>query len=258
MNDIDRLAAVVDEAAQTASAIPQLSLRDDFDVEDAYRIQASSVARRVARGERIIGVKMGFTSRAKAEQMGVSDVIYGWLTDAMRVGAGDAVSLDAYVHARVEPELAVRMGDGLEGDVSAAEAWHAVEAVAPAVEIIDSRYENFRFSLVDVIADNSSSSGFVIGDWYDKPDDASDLRMSLSVDGDVVQTGSTRAVLGDPRLSVAKAAQMLARRGKRVEAGWIVLTGGATEAVALAPGARIENVVARLGSVAFHTTRHGR
>lgn len=253
MNDTERLAAIVDQAAHTATAIPQLSLQDEFDVEGAYRVQASSVARRVARGEKIIGVKMGFTSQAKAIQMGVSEVIYGWLTDAMRVVPDDTISLDAYVHARVEPELAVRMGSALEGDVTAEEAWQAVDAVAPAMEIIDSRYENFKFSLVDVIADNSSSSGFVIGDWSDKPDDVSDLAMDMSFDGTLVQSGSTQAVLGDPRLSVAKAAQMLAKQGQRVAAGWIVLTGGATEAAALTPGTHVVNVVDQLGQVSFHT-----
>lgn len=255
MTDIERLAETVDTAAKTATAIPQLSIANTFDVDDAYRIQLTSIERRLARGEKIVGVKMGFTSEAKARQMGVDEVIYGWLTDAMHVDNGASIALEAFVHARAEPELAVRLGKSLEGEVTPEEAWDAVDSVAPAVEIIDSRYEQFRFSLVDVIADNSSSSGFVLGEWQDKPSDVSDLAMQLVVDGDIIAEGSTQAVLGDPRKSVAKAAEMLARYGSKLEAGWIVLTGGATAAIALQPATRIENIVADLGTVSFNTTK---
>ena len=103
---------------------------------------------------------MGFTSRAKMVQMGVDDMIWGRLTNSMLVEDGGEIDISNYVHPRVEPEIAYLLKAPLSGPLSTAEAWNAVEAVAPAMEIIDSRYENFKFTVEDVVADNSSSSGF--------------------------------------------------------------------------------------------------
>ncbi len=129
----------------------------------AYEVQALSVDRRLARGDRLVGVKMDLTSRAKMEQVGVHEVIWRRLTHAMRIEEGAALSRARYVHPRIESELAFLLKAPLSGEVCAMEAMRAVEAVAPAMEIIDSRYRDFKFALPDVIADNSSSSGFVIG-----------------------------------------------------------------------------------------------
>src|SRR5690606_39771072 len=159
MTDITALAERLDCAAFNATATPQLE--DPISLDDAYAVQRASIARRLARGETRIGIKMGFTSRAKMLQMGVSDMIWGRLTSGMLVEDGGSIALSNYVHPRVEPEVAFLIGRTLAGRVTPAQALAAVEAVAPALEIIDSRYEDFRFSLTDVVADNSSSSGFV-------------------------------------------------------------------------------------------------
>ena len=176
MTSLAALAAIVDEAARSATAIAQLTETvADLSVEDAYAVQALSIARRRARGERRAGYKMGLTSRAKMQQVGVGEIIWGRLTDAMRLGEGGELSRARYVHPRVEPEIAYIIGRPLEGEVSAAEALAAVEAVAPALEIIDSRYRNFRFALPDVIADNSSSSGYFVGSWARPSSDVANL-----------------------------------------------------------------------------------
>jgi len=251
MPDIQQLAGIVDTAARDAQAIPQLTAGAAFTLDDAYAIQQASIALRLARGERRAGLKMGFTSRAKALQMGVHDLIWGRLTDRMMVEDGGSIEFARYVHPRVEPEIAFLLKAPLAGTVTPAQALAAVEAIAPAMEIIDSRFENFKFSLVDVVADNSSSSGFVVGPWHRPDIDFSNLGMVLSFDGTPVQIGSSAAILGHPLRSLVAAARMAAEGGERLEAGWIVMAGGATAAEALRPGLFVEAEVQSLGRVAF-------
>jgi 2-oxo-3-hexenedioate decarboxylase len=192
---------------------------------------------------------MGFTSRAKMVQMGVSDLIFGRLTSGMRVIDGGEVALAGRVHPRIEPEIAFLLGAVLAGPVSPAEAAVAVAGVAPAMEIIDSRYEAFQFSLPDVIADNASASGFVVGPWNDPRPDLSNLGMVMEIDGRPVEIGSSAAILGHPLRSLAAASRLVAEQGMRLEPGWVVLAGGATAAVALSPGRHVRLVVQGLGQV---------
>ncbi len=251
MKDLAIAAVTVDEAARTATAIPQFGGDSSLSVDEAYAVQALSVGRRLERGEKQVGIKMGLTSRAKMQQVGVDEVIWGRLTDAMRVEEGGTVSMADYVHPRVEPEIAFLMGAPLAGEVTALEAMAAVEAVAPALEIIDSRYENFQFALGDVIADNSSSSSFVVGEWRTPESDIANLGIVLEADGRPVQIGSSAAILGNPVRSLVAAARMVARLGGRLEPGWIVLAGGATAAHPLAAGMVVRSVTQNLGSVGF-------
>ena len=129
---------------------------------------------------------------------------------------------------------------------------NAVAAVAPAAEIIDSRYENFQFSLPDVIADNSSSSGFVVGDWSSPETPIDNLGMTLERNGRAAEFGSSAAILGNPVRSLVEASRMVAEAGLRLEPGWIVLAGGATAAIPLHEGDSIRVIVERLGSVQFN------
>jgi 2-oxo-3-hexenedioate decarboxylase len=252
MTDIAKVAEIVDEAARTATAIPQLSLSGhDLTLAEAYEVQEQSIARRIARGERLIGVKMGFTSRAKMVQMGLSDVIWGRLTDAMRLEDGGVLDFAKYVHPRVEPEIAFLLKRPLAGAVSHAEAMAAVEAVAPAMEIIDSRYQNFKFNLPDVVADNSSSSSFVLGAWHGPDVDISNLGMIMEFDGRAVQVGSSAAILGHPGRSLMMASRLATAAGVELTAGSIVMAGGATAAEALKPGIAVRLTVEKLGRVNF-------
>lgn len=254
MKDLAQAAATVDDAAHTATAIPQFEGERGFSVDEAYAVQAMSIARRLDRGERMVGIKMGLTSRAKMQQVGVDEVIWGRLTDAMRVEEGGTVSMADYVHPRVEPEIAFLMGAPLAGEVTPLEAMGAVRAVAPALEIIDSRYENFRFSLGDVVADNSSSSGFVVGDWSAPETDISNLGIVMEADGRAVQVGSSAAILGHPVRSLVAAARMVARWGETLQPGWIVLAGGATAAHPLSAGMVVRSETQNLGRVGFRVT----
>ncbi len=252
MADIAALARTVDDAAMKARAIAQLSSgKGRISVDEGYEIQAAAFARRLDRGERQVGVKMGFTSRSKMIQMGISDMIWGRLSDAMLVEDGGEIDLANYVHPRVEPEIAFLLGAPLEGPITAVEALAAVEAVAPAMEIIDSRYRNFKFSLSDVVADNCSSSGFVVGAWQNPDADLSNLGMVMEFNGRPVQIGSSGAILGHPVRSLVAAARLSTGAGEPLEAGWIIMAGGATAAEALRPGLHVRNEVQELGSVAF-------
>ena len=251
MADINLLASLLDNAARSATAVAQLSATHELSLEDAYAVQKANIACRLARNERRVGVKMGLTSRAKMVQVGVHDILWGRLTDGMLVEDGGTVELKRYVHPRVEPEIAFLLKTPLAGTVTEPQALAAVEAIAPAMEIIDSRYENFRFSLSDVVADNASSSGFVVGPWHRPDIDFGNLGMVMTFNGRPVQIGSSAAILGHPVRSLVAAARMAAAGGERLEAGWIVMAGAATAAEALAPGIYVETEVQRLGRVAF-------
>jgi 2-oxo-3-hexenedioate decarboxylase len=252
MSNLAKIAEIADEAARTGTAIPQFSDEAQLTMEQAYAIQALSMQRRYARGERRVGIKMGFTSRAKQVQMGLDDLIWGRLTSAMQEEEGGIINFSRYVHPRVEPEIAYLIKHELSGNVTPMQALAAVEAVAPAMEIIDSRYDNFKFDLGDVVADNSSSSGFVIGNWFARDTDVTNLGLVLSIDGRAAQIGSTAAILGNPVRALVAAARVVASAGEVLAPGDIVLAGGATAAVALAPGMAVETTFETLGTVAFN------
>ena len=254
MVEIAKLAKTVDDAARKARAIPQLSEKTKYSLDDAYDIQAAAIRRRLDRGEKRNGMKMGFTSRAKMIQMGLNDMIWGRLTDRMVVEDGGTISLKNYVHPRVEPEIAFLLKRPLGYPCTAADALAAVDGVAPAMEIIDSRYKNFKFSLEDVVADNASSSSFVVGPWHRPDTDLDNLGMVMEFNGRPVQIGSSAAILGQPVRSLVSAARLTTEAGERLEAGWIVMAGGATAAEALRSGIHVRNTVQGMGSVAFSVT----
>lgn len=256
MTDLAAIATRLDDAARHAKAVPQLS--EPISLDEAYQVQALSLARRHARGEVPVGVKMGFTSFAKMEQMGIDEVIWGRLTDAMHVSDGGTVDMARFVHPRIEPEVAFLLGADLPAEVSEEEAFAAIEAMAPALEIIDSRYENFRFSLSDVVADNSSSSAFVTGAWREPVADLAGRKFSLSFGDDVRQSDTGAAILGDPVRSLVRAARLAAGAGEPLRKGAIVLAGGATAAETVEPDVPISVSIEGMGtaSVSFAGVVH--
>jgi 2-oxo-3-hexenedioate decarboxylase len=249
--DLDKLAKIVYDAQINATAISQLSETEDFTLAESYRIQGKSIDLRLAAGEHRVGMKMGFTSRAKIIQMGVDDMIWGRLTNTMLVEDGGEMDFSKYVHPRVEPEIVFLLKAPLEGAHSTLVAWDAVEAIAPAMEIIDSRYDNFKFTVEDVVADNCSSSGFVIGPWCKPDTDISNLGMVMEFNGRAVQIGSSAAILGHPARSLATASRMTSDDGEKLNAGDIVMAGGATAAEALYQGVNVKLTVESLGSCGF-------
>ncbi|KUL66414.1 MULTISPECIES: 2-keto-4-pentenoate hydratase [Streptomyces violaceusniger group] len=224
----------------------------ELDLEVAYQIQDETLARRVMRGEQIVGVKLGLTSRAKQQRMGVDSPLTAWLTDAMVLGSGVPVPLNSLIHPRVEPEIVFQLGKPLAGPgVTAMSALAAVEAVYAGIEVIDSRYKDFRFRLADVVADNASSGRIVAGSVA-LPPQRLDLALEacvLHINGEVAHTATGAAVQGHPAEALALAANTLAARGITLEAGWCVYTGGLTDAVPLTAGDQIVAEFGHLGSV---------
>jgi 2-oxo-3-hexenedioate decarboxylase len=223
----------------------------DLTIEDAYLIQECLVGKKLEQGYRIVGPKMGLTSRAKMKQMNVDEPIYGYIFDYMVVSGGE-ISLSELIHPKVEAEIAFILGRDIEGPgVTGAQVLAATEFVLPALEIIDSRYENFQFTLPDVIADNASSSRVVFGSTLKRPGEL-DLELvgvTLSINGELKDLGAGAAVLGHPANSVAMLANMLARKGLKLKAGQTILTGGVTGAVMLQAGDAVSAKLDGLGSV---------
>lgn len=252
MTDIATIAARLDAAARDARAIPQITGQEgELALSDAYDIQRAVIDHRLARGAALVGIKMGFTSEAKMVQMGLKDQIWGRLTSDMVVANGGVVDRARFIHPRVEPEVAVRLKAPLTGEITCEEAFAAIDAVAPALEIIDSRYENFRFALGDVVADNASSSAFVVGAWLPADTDVADVPMVMSVDGAVAETGTSAAILGDPIRSLVAAARLAGAAGLTLQPGWTVMLGGATAAAAMGSARAVSLDAGPLGQVGF-------
>lgn len=251
--DEDVVADVLLEAERTATARSSIAKEwPGLDVETAYRAQDLALQRRLARGERTVGVKLGLTSKAKQAQMNVDEPSVAWLTDAMELEGGRAIPVERMIHPRVEPEIVFLLDRPLEGPgVTAASALGAVGSVLGGLEVIDSRFAGYGFTLPDGIADNNSSGLFATGSVARSPHEL-DLALEaclLEVDGSVVASAAGAAVLGHPAEALAFAANQLGRRGHRLEPGWIVLTGGMTNAVPAEVGARIAAHFTSLGSI---------
>lgn len=252
-----QLAEIADRIAtaqRTGHAIDQFG--DGLTLEAAYAVQRLLLERRVSEGARYVGPKLGFTSRAKMAQMGVDEIIVGWLVDDMELPLGGTLDLSGLVHPRVEPELVFRLGRDVGAEVNEDDLIDAVEAVAPAVEVIDSRYRDFRFSLPDVVADNTSACRFVLGEWQEigAQVEVNHLPVTMFVDEQPVQTGSTADILGDPFTALRELAPIARRHAFPLPAGAIILAGGATAAAPLAGARTVRAEIGGMAPVAFHVT----
>ena len=210
--------------------VPLTNRHEDITVDDAYRISLRFLARREAAGERVIGKKIGVTSKPVQDMLGVFQPDFGFLTNTMQFADGATVSLKAsgLMQPRAEGEIAFMLKSDLQGpgvtreDVLAATAW-----VAPCFEIVDSRIDNWKIKIQDTVADNASCGVFVLGDRLVDPRDV-DLGtcgMVLEKNGEIVATGAGAAALGHPANAVAWLANTLGRLGMGLKAGEVVLSG---------------------------------
>lgn len=224
-----------------------------LDVETAYEIQEQLVLMKLEAGYEIVGPKMGLTSQAKMKQMGVEEPIFGYVFDYMVV-SGDQLSMSELIHPKVEAEVAFIMGkDVLGPDVTAEDILAATEYIIPALEIIDSRYENFNFTLPDVIADNASSARVFLGTTLRQPQELELdlLGVTLSINGEIRELGAGAAILGHPANAIAMLANMLARKGLKIKAGQTILAGAITGAVMLQVGDTVSARFDGLGTIDF-------
>lgn len=238
MNKIffDDLAESLDRAFLRSNPIKQLSSTTPLDLEAAYHIQKKLIKLRTERGESLSGYKLGFTSKAKMEQMGVHELIWGRLTDNMYVENGGNLNMNSFIHPRAEPEIAFLIGKNIEGPVTLDDAPGYIKGVTSAIEIIDSRYKDFKFSLEDVIADNCSSSAYVLGEWQSAETELGDLTMKLIINEETVEEGNSNAILGHPLNSLIEASKILPKYGETIGEGMVLLAGASSPAVYLDAG----------------------
>jgi len=250
---IEKLAEHLENAELQAYEVTKIT--DDYPnmtFTDATDVQWEIRRRKMSRGHKIVGMKMGLTSWAKMKQMGVEMPCYGFLADYFSLPDGAEVPFDELIHPKVEAEIAFVTNKELSGkNLTVEEVLAATELVVPAVEIIDSRYKDFKFDLTSVQADNSSSTRFVVGSHAAKPEDFdwSTLGVVMQKNGEIIELGAGAAVLDHPAASVAMLASMLAERNEVIPAGTFIMTGGITAAVLVQRGDSIVVRYQGLGTV---------
>lgn len=228
------------QAEAECSQIQQLTGREPaMTVDDAYKIQLENVKRRLAEGEKIIGMKIGLTSRAMQNLLGVNEPDYGHLTDRMLLLEGQGCPMDELIQPKVEGELAFCLGKPLKGPgITVADVYNATAWVAPSIEVVDSRIQDWKLTLADTVADNGSSARLILGACM-KPIKKVDMRligMTLEKNGEHVNSGCGVEVLGNPAASVAWLVNKLAEYDIGLEAGNILLSGAVTAAIPAAKG----------------------
>ncbi|UAK34387.1 2-keto-4-pentenoate hydratase [Nocardia asteroides] len=252
------LADELERAERERVAIDPLIARyPDIDVVDAYEIQLINIRRRLDAGARVIGHKVGLSSKAMQQMMGVDEPDYGHLLAEMEVFEDVPVEAGRYLFPRVEVEVGFVLGADLPGaECTEADVLDATVAFAPAIELIDSRIKDWNIGLADTISDNASSAGFVLGAQRVAPKDidVKAIDAVLTRNGEVVAEGRSDAVLGDPVIAVAWLARKVASFGVRLKAGDIVLPGSCTRAIDARPGDAFHAEFAGLGSVRLQFT----
>ncbi|UGT68230.1 2-keto-4-pentenoate hydratase [Nocardia gipuzkoensis] len=247
------LAANLVEAERSRAPLSPLTTAHPLiDVVDAYAIQLINIRRRVRNGARVVGHKVGLSSKAMQQMMGVDEPDYGHLLDDMLVSTEEPVPAGRYLYPRVEVEVAFLLGADLPGaQCTEADVLAATTAFAPAIELIDSRIENWAIRLCDTIADNASSAGYVLGTQRVAPADIDITAIDavLTRNGEVVAEGRSDAVLGNPVTAVAWLARKVAGFGVRLRAGDVVLPGSCTKAIDAHAGDEFVARFAGLGSV---------
>jgi 2-oxopent-4-enoate hydratase len=224
---------------------------EGFDLASAYAVQSIVMGRRLSAGARLVGHKVGLTNVAMQQQLGVDEPDFGRFVDDMEVPADGVVALSDLIAPRVEPEIAFVLARDLAGPgVTAGDVLAATDSVAPALEIIDSRIVDWRIKLADTVADNASSSRFVVGPR--RPVSGVDLvalEGVLTRDGEIVGSGRGEAVIGDPAAAVAWLVNTLAAYGESLSAGEVVLPGALCASVPLASGRVFAASMGDLGAV---------
>lgn len=258
--ELDRLALALRTARERRDPIaPLTEVLPDLSVADAYAIAQRNVAARVAAGATIVGHKIGLTSPAVQAQLGVDQPDYGALLDVTAIADRSTVDAGAFIAPRLELELAFELAEPLpNAAVTADDVRRATARVLPALELVDSRIRDWRIRLADTVADGASSAAFVLGSGGRTLSelDAADIAGELWRGDELLESGNTSAVLGDPCVSVAWLANAVGALGKHLDAGEIILSGACTRMVDVHPGDHFRGVLAGLGevSVTFEET----
>jgi 2-keto-4-pentenoate hydratase len=252
---LQETARLLDQAEQNRIPLPPLSQEyPTLTAAQAYAIQSAWLDLKLASGARIIGRKIGLTSRAMQELLGVDQPDYGFLLDSMAVSSGSTLLRTDFLLPRIEPEIAFWLAKDIKGPGITIDAiLAATRGVSPALELVDSRIAKWQIKLPDTIADNASSARVIVSEQIVPLDDL-DLaaeRVTLTCNGAEVGSGNGAAVLGHPAEAVAWLANKLAEYGIAIRAGQLVLPGAMCAAATVAAGETYRAVFTTVGEVSI-------
>lgn len=234
---------------------PLIERHPDLTIDDAYAISLGFLARRRADGERVVGKKIGVTSKAVQDMLGVHQPDFGFLTDWMQTGDVIDVDAKALIAPRAEAEIAFVLKDSLAGPgVTAGDVIAATDYIAPCFEIVDSRIRDWKIGIVDTVADNASCGVFVLGEAKADPrdHDLPALHVTVTKNGVALSEGYGHAVQGDPAQAVAWLANTLGTYGVTLDAGDVILSGSL---VPLEPAAKGDVFAMTLHGIGTCTAR---
>lgn len=250
---IQEAAARLFQAEETKKAIEPLTVTyPEITVDEAYQTQLEIIRHKVENGAKIVGKKIGATSKAIQNMFGVNQPDYGHLLDDMMFVEGDTISLDQYIQPKVECEIAFILKKDLKGpNVTIMDVVEATDYIVPAIEVIDSRISDWKIKFEDTIADNGSSASAIIGGKPTKLDgvDLTHIGMVIYKNGEMMDTAAGAAVLGNPLRAVAWLANSLGKYDVSLKAGEIILSGALTSAVEIEEQDTFTAEFAHIGSV---------
>lgn len=256
MTKIQDFAAKLAQAEATKVGIdPLISTDPQLTVDEAYYIQLENIKKKLDEGQKIVGKKIGLTSVAVQKMLGVDEPDYGHLLDSMVVENGGTIDCKTMLQPKIEGEIAFVLKKDLKGpNVTAVDVIQATDYVLPALEVVDSRVQDWKIKLQDTVADNASSGLYVLGGKPTKVEDI-DLEligMVLSQNGEMVNTGVGAAALGNPATCVAWLANRLADYDISLKAGEVILSGALSGMVVANPGDSFTARFAHLGQVSVN------
>lgn len=257
----DRIRRLGDELhaalVERRTLAPLTEREPDLTIEEAYRVQERMVSHRLAAGERIVGKKVGATSRAVQEMLNVNQPDFGYLLSGMVYAEGDAIPMARLIQPYAEGEIAFLLKHDLpEAGVRPADVLRATEYVLPCFEVVDSRIRDWKLKIQDTVADNASCGVFVLGDRAVSPlaVDLETCGLVLEKNGEVVATGAGAAVQGSPLNAVAWLANTLGALGTPLRAGELVLSGSLAALIPVQRGDALRLSIGGLGNASVRFT----
>jgi 2-keto-4-pentenoate hydratase len=250
---VEELAEKLIQAERSKQAITPITERySELDITDAYQIQLDIMRKKIAEGRSVIGKKVGLTSVAMQQMLGVNEPDYGHLLNDMKVDDGATLNMQDFLSPKIEAEIGFVLKEDLQGpNVTFLDVLMATEYITPTLEIIDSRIADWKIGLIDTVADNGSSAKVVVGNKQSQIDgiDLRSLGMVLFKNGEMVATGSGAAALGHPAQAIAWLANKLHEFDISLKAGELILPGALSGAISVSEGDTVSASFGPLGSV---------
>lgn len=251
-NNIQKAADILWESANNKEVVPPVrTIITATDIDAAYQVQQVNIERRVARGEHIVGKKIGLTSFAVQEQLGVDQPDYGMLFNTTEVANGGTLAFEEMMQPKAEAEIAFMMKHDLDGEITMERLVDAIDYAVASIELVGSRVANWDIRITDTIADNASASHFVIGDNKQKINDIDlvNCTMTMTRNGEVASQGSGKACMDNPLNAALWLAQVMAKNGTPLKAGELLLSGALGPMVVIEKGDHFEASIDGLGAV---------